>query len=207
MVPHTGLSASSASSASAGTLGSEFFDRAARLVARDLIGALLVSEVDGVRTAGRIVETEAYEGPDDPASHAWSRTGRTARNDPLFGPPGTAYLHLNYGIHWCFNVVTAAEGVPHGVLLRALEPTVGLDRMRARRGRDELTNGPARLAQALGLRPDLQRHPLWRPPVWIAAGPPVPDELVACTTRVGIRRAADRPWRFFDRRSRWVSRR
>jgi DNA-3-methyladenine glycosylase len=176
-------------------------------VARDLIGALLVSNVGGVGTAGRIVETEAYEGPGDPASHAWGRTGRTARNDPLFGPPGTAYLHRNYGIHWCFNVVTAAVGMPHGVLVRALEPAVGLEWMRSRRGRDELTNGPARLVQALGLGPELQRHTLWRPPVWIAAARPVPDEFVTRTTRIGIRRGADRPWRFLDSRSAWVSHR
>lgn len=188
-------------------LGRDFFARPARLVAPDLLGARLVSDVGGLRTAGRIVETEAYEGPEDPASHAAARTGRTARNASLFGPPGTAYVHLNYGIHWCFNVVVEAEDVPHGVLVRALDPTYGLDHMRERRGRDELTNGPARLAQALALGPGLQRHVLDSEPVWIEAGEPVPAGDVVRTTRIGIRRGADLPWRFYDGRSPWVSRR
>jgi DNA-3-methyladenine glycosylase len=158
-------------------------------------------------TAGRIVETEAYEGPEDPASHAAARIGRTPRNEGLFGPPGTAYVHLNYGIHWCFNVVTGAEGSPHGVLIRALEPVRGEIHMLARRGREELTSGPARLARALGIGPDLQGHRLDEPPVWIEGGPPVPASSLVTTTRVGITKGADLPLRFYDSRSRWVSRR
>lgn len=188
-------------------LPAPFFARPARLVAPDLLGALLVSEIGGRVTAGRIVETEAYEGPEDPASHAAARVGRTPRNEGLFGPPGTAYVHLNYGIHWCFNAVTAAEGRPHGVLIRALEPVRGESHMRSRRGRDELTNGPARLAQALGIGPDLQGHRLDGPPVWIEAGPPVPAASLVTTTRVGITRGSDLPLRFYDARSPWVSRR
>jgi DNA-3-methyladenine glycosylase len=190
----------------ADVLTAGFYDRPARLVAPDLLGALLVSEVGGARTAGRIVETEAYEGPEDPASHARSRTGRTSRNEPLFGPPGTAYLHLNYGVHWCFNAVTAAEGVPHGVLVRALEPAAGREHMRRRRGRDELTNGPARLARALGLGPELQGHPLDRPPVWIERGEAVPPSAVMRATRIGITRGSELRLRFYDSRSTWVSR-
>ncbi len=196
-----------ASPVPADALGGDFYDRPASEVARALLGALLISDVGGERTAGLIVETEAYEGPEDPASHAWGRTGRTARNDPLFGPPGTSYFHLNYGVHWCFNAVTAAEGVPHGVLVRALEPCAGLAAMRRRRGRDDLTSGPARLVQALGLGPDLQRHALWAAPLWLSPGRPVPDSAVVQTTRIGIRRGASTPWRFYDRRSVWVSRR
>ena len=97
-----------------GALRAPFFARPARVVAPELLGALLLSEVEGVRTSGRIVEVEAYEGPDDPASHAAAHIGRTSRNEGLFGPPGTAYVHLNYGIHWCFNAVTDAEGSPQG---------------------------------------------------------------------------------------------
>jgi len=190
-----------------GALPAPFFARPAHEVAPDLLGALLVSEVGGLRTAGRIVETEAYEGPDDPASHAAGRIGRTVRNAGLFGPPGTVYLHLNYGIHWCFNVVTEAEGCPHGVLIRALDPSRGEVHMRARRGRGELTNGPARLAQALGIGPELQGHRVDRPPVWIERGSPVPPDALVTTTRVGITRGADIPFRFYDARSRWVSRR
>ena len=161
----------------------------------------------GERTAGRIVETEAYTGPDDDACHAAARVGRTERNAPLFGPPGTAYVHRNYGVHWLLNAVTGPEGFPAGVLLRALEPIEGIDVMRRRRGRPELTNGPARLAQALAVGPELQGHRLDRDPLSLHSGEPVPDEETEVTTRVGISRAADRPLRFYDRRSRWISKR
>lgn len=170
------------------------------------MGHLLVSACGDALTAGRIVETEAYTGPEDPACHAAAAVGRTARNDPLFGPPGTAYVHLNYGVHWCLNAVTGRRGWPAGVLIRALEPVRGEEVMRERRGRPELTNGPARLTRALAIGPELQRHPLDRPPVWIARGEPAPPEALVRTTRIGITRAADRPLRFYDRRSRWVSR-
>ncbi|MDT8435832.1 MAG: DNA-3-methyladenine glycosylase [Gemmatimonadota bacterium] len=185
-----------------------FHARPAVALARDLLGRLLVHATPEGRAAGRIVETEAYPGPGDPASHAAARIGRTARNDPLFGPPGTVYLHLNYGVHWCLNVVAAEPGRPEGVLVRALEPVEGIESMRSRRaGRPELTSGPGRLVRALGIGTDLQRHRLDRPPLWIEAGEPVPDAAVVATTRVGIRRAADRPWRWYDGRSPWVSRR
>ncbi len=176
-------------------------------MARDLLGHLLVSELDGERTAGRIVETEAYTGPHDPACHAAETIGRTTRNDPLYGPPGTAYVHLNYGVHWCLNAVTNREGFPAAVLIRALEPSEGTEIMRRRRGRDELTNGPARLTRALGIGPALQRHPLDRPPVWLAVGEEIPDRDVARAVRVGISKGVDMPLRFYDRSSRWVSRR
>lgn len=190
-----------------GALPAPFFARPAGVVAPDLLGALLVSDIGGAYASGRIVEVEAYEGPHDPASHAAHPIGRTRRNEALFGQPGTAYVHLNYGIHWCFNAVTDAEDSPHGVLIRALEPVQGQAVMLSRRGRDELTNGPARLAQALGIGPDLQGHRLDGPPVWIERGPPVPPGSLVTTTRVGITRGADLPLRFYDSRSRWVSRR
>lgn len=188
-------------------LPATFFARPARRVARDLLGRVLVSECGGGRAVGRIVETEAYTGPDDPACHAAAAIGRTARNDPLFGPPGIAYVHLNYGIHWCLNAVVEDEGRPAGVLIRALEPLEGTGLMRERRGRDELTNGPARLTQALAVGPALQRHPLDRPPLWIGAGEAVPDAAVAVGRRIGISKAVDRPLRFWDAGSSWVSRR
>lgn len=187
----------------------DFYAHSALEVARALLGCVLTREGPGGEpvVAGRIVETEAYTGLDDPASHAAARIGRTARNDPLFGPPGTAYVHLNYGIHWCFNAVTGAEGVPSGVLIRALEPLEGLETMRARRGgRDALTNGPGRLTQALAIGPELQRHPLDRAPLRITPGDPVPDGHVRQSPRIGISRAADRPYRFTDDRSTWLSR-
>jgi DNA-3-methyladenine glycosylase len=190
-----------------GALRAPFFARPAHTVAPELLGALLVSEAGGLRTSGRIVEVEAYEGPHDPASHAAASIGRTRRNEGLFGPPGTAYVHLNYGVHWCFNAVTDVEGSPHGVLIRALEPVSGEAHMRLRRGREELTNGPGRLAQALGIGPDLQGHRLDEPPVWIERGPPVPAASLVTTTRIGITKGVELRLRFYDSRSRWVSRR
>lgn len=187
-------------------LEASFYARPAAEVARELLGCLVVSEAGGARTAGLIVETEAYTGPDDPASHAAAAIGRTARNDPLYGPPGTAYIHLNYGIHWCLNAVTDRDGHPAAVLIRALEPTEGEDVMLRRRGRAELTNGPARLTGALGIGPELQRHPLFAAPLWLEPGTPVPEADIVTTVRVGISKGAAMPLRFYDRRSRWVSR-
>jgi DNA-3-methyladenine glycosylase len=116
-------------------------------------------------------------------------------------------MHCNYGVHWCLNAVAADEGKPEGVLIRAVEPLVGRELMLRRRGRPDLTNGPGRLGQAFDLGPDLQRHPLDRAPVWIESGAPVDPADRIRTTRIGIRRAADRPWRWYDARSSWVSRR
>jgi DNA-3-methyladenine glycosylase len=184
-----------------------FFSRAADAVARDLLGCTLVSECGGRRVAGRIVETEAYTGPEDPASHAAESIGRTSRNDPLYGPPGTAYIHMNYGVHWLLNAVTGSEGEPAGVLIRALDPVEGIDVMRSRRGRSELTSGPARLAEALAVGPELQRHPLDRWPLWVERGHPVPEDSVTVTTRIGITKGTERQLRYYDARSAWVSRR
>lgn len=188
-------------------LEASFYGRPAAEVARDLLGCLLVSDIGGERTSGRIVETEAYTGPEDPASHAAATIGRTARNDPLYGPPGTAYMHLNYGIHWCLNAVTDREGHPAAVLIRALEPVEGEEVMLRRRGRSELTNGPARLASALGIGPELQRHLLVRAPLRIASGTLVPEADIVTTVRIGISKGAAMPLRFYDRSSRWISRR
>ena len=190
-------------------MNADFYARPAPDVARALLGCVLVrTGPDGAPTVtGRIVETEAYTGLDDPASHAAERIGRTARNDPLFGPPGTAYVHLNYGVHWCLNAVTGAEGEPAGVLIRALEPLEGLETMRERRaGRDALTNGPGRLTQAMAIGPRLQRHRLDREPLRIVPGEPVPEEHVRRSPRIGISRAVDLPYRFTDGRSGWLSR-
>ncbi len=191
-------------------LAAGFFRREAEVVARELLGTCLVSDCGGAHCVGRIVETEAYPGPHDPASHASTSIGRTARNDPMYGPAGSAYVHLNFGIHWCLNAVVGDEGYPAAVLLRAVEPVEGIEVMRGRRaGRSdrELTSGPARLTRALGIGPELQRHVMRRPPLIIAVGEPVPARQVVRTTRVGITRGADKKWRFYDRRSPWVSRR
>ncbi len=190
-------------------LPQSFFARSAERVARELLGAYLVSDCRGSRCVGRIVETEAYPGPHDPASHAAASIGHTARNDPMFGPPGTAYIHLNFGVHWCLNSVVRREGYPAAVLIRALEPVEGLDTIRRRRhGRSdrELTSGPAKLTQALAVRPSLQRHRLSEPPLFVAAGEPVPARSLVRTTRVGVTKGTEKKWRFYDSRSAWVSR-
>ena len=150
-----------------------------------------------------IVETEAY-GPDDPASHAYN--GKTTRNATMFGPPGRLYVYRSYGIHWCANAVCGIEGVATGVLLRALRPTHGIDRMQASRGLEDLAllcAGPGRLTQALGLTRDHDGCRLDCPPFALLPGGPVD---VVAGTRVGITRAAERPWRYALRGSSYVSR-
>jgi DNA-3-methyladenine glycosylase len=190
-------------------LPAAFYDRPAELVARELLGALLVSEVGGARVVAEIVETEAYVGPEDEASHAAERFGRTARNDAMFGPAGIAYVYLIYGMHWCLNVVTGDEGFGAAVLVRACRVVEGIDVARARRPRRpdrELMRGPGNLARALGVDGTLNHHPMDRPPLWIAPGGAVPDAEVAVGPRIGITRAADWPLRFWLRGDPHVSR-
>jgi DNA-3-methyladenine glycosylase len=153
---------------------------------------------------GVVVETEAYE-PGDPASHSFG--GRTARNATMFGPPGRLYVYRSYGIHWCANVVSAEDGIGAAVLLRALEPTAGLDVMRARRGLDDarlLAAGPGRLTQALGVTAAHDGLDLRRPP--FALSPPTAPVEVVASPRVGITRAAEKPWRYSLAGSSFVSR-
>jgi DNA-3-methyladenine glycosylase len=176
-----------------------FYARDTLTVARELIGLHLVRMEGGTRRAGRIVETEAYQGPQDLAAH--SSRGRTRRTEVMFGPPGHAYVYFIYGFWHCLNVVTAAEGVPHAVLLRALEPVTGIE---------ERTWGPGLLCRALHIDrrlngADLCGDVLWleRPP---AAGRRPPR--IARGPRIGVDYAgawARRPWRFYDRDSRYVS--
>ena len=180
-----------------------FFDRTVHEVARELIGCeLRVGE-----TAGVIVETEAYE-ETDPACHAY--IGRTARNEVLFGPPGHAYVYLSYGIHNLLNFVTEPEGTASAVLIRALEPTDGLEVMRERRGRDQLEqlcSGPGKLSEALGVGLALNGADLFAPPFELTQ----PDRAIAeaeitPSPRIGITKAAELPWRYSVRGSRFVSR-
>jgi DNA-3-methyladenine glycosylase len=179
----------------------EFFARSVHEVAPELIGCTLL--VDGI--GGRIVEVEAYA-PDDPASHGFR--GPTARNRAMFGPAGHAYVYRSYGVHWCLNLVCAGEGVAEAVLVRALEPTVGVEQMRLRRGLDPvrlLCAGPGRLCQALAIAGEHDGLPLDRPPFELqAAERPVE---VGRGPRVGITRAAELPWRYALAGSPFVSRR
>jgi DNA-3-methyladenine glycosylase len=153
---------------------------------------------------GVIVETEAYAAY-EPASHAFG--GRKRRNATMFGPPGHLYVYRSYGVHWCANVVCGAVGVASAVLLRAVEPTQGLDEMRARRGVDDphlLAAGPGRLTQALGLSGENDGDDL-TPPRYVLLAPNEPVEIVA-STRVGISRAVELPWRYSVAGSSFVSR-
>lgn len=188
-------------------LPGSFFLRPAAQVARDLLGRCVRSSVDGSLVEGVIVEAEAYVGPEDPASHAAERIGRTRRNDTMFAPGGRAYVYRSYGIHWCLNVVTGEEGFPAAVLLRGLELTEGAEAARIRRGgREPLAAGPGRLCQALAVTGTLDGHPLHSPPLQLLRGWALPDDTVAVSARVGIRNAADWPLRFYLRGHPQVSR-
>lgn len=190
-----------------------FYARTAERVARALLGQIIVATTGGVTTAGRIVETEAYVGPHDDASHAAERIGRTLRNAAMYGEPGTAYVYRIYGVHWCLNVVTDRIGYPAAVLIRAIEPLVGADVMRARRSvvraprsdRD-LGSGPGKLAQALAITGALDAHPLDETPLRILQGRRVAARNIVTAERIGVTRAHDWPLRFYERGNRNVSR-
>ena len=176
----------------------DFFARSVHDVAPELIGVTLL--VDGV--GGRIVEVEAYD-REDPASHAFR--GPTARNASMFGPPGHAYVYRSYGVHWCLNLVC---GSASAALVRALEPTHGLDSMRERRGLDDLRllcSGPGRLAQALGITAAHDGLALDEPPFELSAAGNSPT--LARGPRIGISQAVDRDWRYAEAGSRFLSRR
>ena len=183
----------------------DFLDDAPK-VARALIGATLL--VDGV--GGTIVETEAYD-VSEAASH--THRGPTPRNAVMFGPPGHAYVYLSYGMHWCLNFVCREAGHGAGVLIRALAPTHGIDRMRERRGMPDVPSdrllcaGPGRLGQALGITPAHGGLALDRPPFQVLAAPDGAPIEVVSGPRIGISKAVELPWRFSLKGSRYVSRR
>lgn len=185
-----------------------FYQQPTLEVARALLGMTLARRAPEGLTAGVIVETEAYVAAVDPASHAYR--GLTQRNRSMFGAPGHAYVYFIYGMHVCLNIVTEPEGVAAAVLIRAVEPTHGIDLMRSRRGARiadrDLCRGPGRVCQAFGITRALDGVPLWDPDLWIAeapnrAAPPV----FAASPRIGITRAADWPWRFYVPSNRFVS--
>ena len=180
----------------------DFYARPTLDVLEDLIGLVLVHEVRGRRTGGRILEAEAYIGESDPACHA--APGLTARNAPLYGPPGHAYVYLNYGLHYLVNAVTEPAGRPAAILIRALEPVDGVDQMRRRRARlrgsaaglspDDLCRGPGNLSVALGITLHQNRGDLVTGALRIESDGHRPGRL-AWTPRIGIRVGADRAWR------------
>lgn len=191
------------------SLPESFYARETEIVARELLGAILVCRGEDGVTSGRIVETEAYLGEHDLACHA--SVGRTTRTAPLYGDPGTAYVYFIYGVHWCFNAVTRAPGLPSAVLVRAVEPIGGLELMRIRRRKVphlvDLTNGPGKVCQAMGITGAHNRLSLQRPPLQIHRGDPVPDHDVEITPRIGITRCADWPLRWVVAGNPYLSRR
>ena len=200
---------------------SPFFAQSTLAVARALLGQCLVREFDGQRLSGLIVETEAYIGPNDSASHA--SKGRTPRTAVMFGPPGRTYVYFIYGLYHLLNIVTEAEGFPAAVLIRAIEPVEGVAVMQVNRHiltptslrsshkeREMLTNGPARLCQALQIDRSLNNWDVsLGEKLWLEPGDAIPDAAVAAGPRIGVdyARPTDRtaPWRFWIHGNRFVS--
>ncbi|MEW5854912.1 MAG: DNA-3-methyladenine glycosylase [Myxococcota bacterium] len=188
-----------------------FYQRPVLTVARDCVGKLLLHRTVEGLVGGRIVETEAYRGPDDLAAH--SSKGRTPRTEAMFGPPGHAYMFLLYGMHWAFNIVVGEVGEPHAVLVRAVEPTVGLPFMAQRRGMDasrrELTNGPGKLCAAMNLTREHYGMDLCGAHLFLEEGPhPVSRRRIGRSARINVDYAgawAHKPWRFYERGNPYVS--
>jgi DNA-3-methyladenine glycosylase len=183
----------------------EFFERETLDVARSLLGKLVVRVTEEGRAFGRIVETEAYLGPSDLASHA-ARL-KSGRVQSMAGPAGIAYVYRSYGIHAMFNIVAKAGGLTGAVLVRALEPSEGIELMRRRRGLEDtrdLCSGPGKLCQAMAIRlSDHGSDLVTDAHFWIEAGPP--PERIFAGERIGITRSVEHPWRFFDPDSPFVS--
>jgi DNA-3-methyladenine glycosylase len=180
-------------------------------VARDVIGKVLVHVTREGVIAGRVVEAEAYRGPEDRAAHSFGGR-RTERTEAMFGPPGYAYVFFVYGMHWHVNLVTTREGAPHAVLLRAVEPLVGAELMAARRGLPpndvNLSNGPGKLCRAFGIDKQHYGADLTRPPLFLSATT-LPRGKLGRSARIGVDYAeswAQKPWRFYELGNRWVSR-
>ncbi|MGH3356074.1 MAG: DNA-3-methyladenine glycosylase [Nocardioidaceae bacterium] len=183
-------------------LSREFFERPVLDVAPDLLGVVVTRAAVSVR----LTEVEAYDGPDDPGSHAYR--GQTRRNATMFGPAGHLYVYFTYGMHWCANMVCGSPGRASAVLLRGGEVVKGVEVAQERRGASvalrDLARGPARLAQSLGLERDQDGTDLFGPEVqlWRA---PAPDHRTSTGPRVGLRNGAERPWRFWIEGDRFVS--
>ena len=190
-----------------------FYQRDTIKVARELLGKILIHESGAQTTAGRIVETEAYLGPEDKAAHS-SGGRRTRRNEVMFGQKGCAYVYFIYGLYHCFNV-TAGDipGKPEAVLIRALEPVQGEEIMAKRRLAKEgkpanLTNGPSRLCMAMNITKTQNKTDLTAPPLYIKNAPAIPQEQIAEATRIGVDYAGEwknRPWRFYIKNNSCVS--
>ena len=204
----TGNAASARRFLSRAVVAKSFFARDTELVARELLGAILECRTAEGVVSGRIVETEAYLGEHDLACHA--AAGRTNRTAPLYGEPGIAYVYFIYGVHWCVNAVTRPLDHPSAVLIRALEPLDGIEimkrRRRAARREVDLTNGPGKLCEALGITGRHNRLSLQRPPLRILRGAAIPESQVIRTARIGITQSRDWPLRWVIRDNPYVSR-
>jgi DNA-3-methyladenine glycosylase len=181
-------------------------------IARQLLGKVLFTSFDGQLTAGKIVETEAYDGRNDKACHAFLK--RTKRTEIMYGDGGYAYIYLCYGIHHLFNIVTNEKSLADAILVRAIEPIEGLETMMKRRGMDEpktnLTAGPGMLSQAMGIKKDLSGSDLVNGPIWIAEDKTHNSPVtIEADRRVGVNYAGEDallPWRFYEKDNRWISR-
>ncbi|MCL5267658.1 MAG: DNA-3-methyladenine glycosylase [Bacteroidetes bacterium] len=189
-------------------LPSEFYRKDTLELVPEILGKVLVRKMHGKTLAGRIVEVEAYIG-DDPASHA--AHGMTERNKVMFEDGGVSYVYFTYGMHFCFNIVTDKIGFPAALLVRALAPLYGIEEMKKRRGIDNLhnlTNGPAKLCQAMGIDRELNGEKLTGNRLFLADDDYVIDrDAIGSSTRIGIRVGKDSKWRFFLKGSEFLSRR
>jgi DNA-3-methyladenine glycosylase len=189
-----------------------FYERNALTVAKDLLGKVIVHGTPAGATSGRIVETEAYMGPEDKASHAYGGK-RTRRTETQFGTKGHAYIYFIYGLYYCFNVTAGAvAGKPEAVLLRALEPVEGAELMQRRRPKarelENLANGPSKLCTAMDLTRTQNGHDVTTPPLYIENAPPVAPEEIVCAPRIGVDYADEwkqMPWRFYIKGNTFVS--
>lgn len=175
-----------------------------------LLGATITRETGSGDMSGKIVETEAYS-QDDPSSHSYR--GQTLRNSAMFGPAGRSYVYFTYGMHFCLNIVVGVEGRAEAVLVRAIEPMAGLNIMRQNRGLlnkqhdlTALTNGPAKLTQAMGIDLSLNKHDLSLSPLRLELKDPLLSSDITRTTRIGLSKDTDKPLRFYIKDNKWVSR-
>jgi len=187
-----------------------FYTRPALLVAKDLLGKILVRKTGNIILTGTIVEVEAYRGAKDPASHAFR--GKTKRNEVMFGEGGYLYVYFTYGMHFCANVVTGKKEVGEAVLLRAVEPINGVEAMRRKRrfaaGRMKdvnITNGPAKLCQAFGIERKENGTDLLGNKIFLVEGESIAKSIIGTSIRIGITRGKEKKWRFFVKGNKWVS--
>jgi len=183
----------------------EFYNRPTLKVAKELLGKYLIVNKDGTKLSGKIVEVEAYRGPYDPASHAYG--GMTPRNKIMFGEPGHAYVYFTYGMYYCLNIITERKGFPAGVLIRALEPKDGIEMMKKRRKKEkieDLTSGPGKLCQAMGVNKRLYGADLVGKTIYIEDRGEKAGKIIS-TNRIGIDEGKEKKWRFYLKDNRFVS--